>query len=66
MASGILNEIAPVFRPYVQTVYEDLKLGLCKTKVDFERVMGCSVDGESQFRLVLPYCSKKIKMGSTF
>lgn len=24
---GILNELEPVFRPYVQNVYEELKLG---------------------------------------
>lgn len=35
--------------------------GLCKTKVDFERVSGNSEGGESQIRIVLPYCSKKLK-----
>ncbi|CAB3243778.1 unnamed protein product [Arctia plantaginis] len=58
---GVLNDLAPVFRPYVQCVYQDLKLGLCKTKVDFERVLGNFDGGESQFRVVLPYCSKKLK-----
>lgn len=27
MNYGILGEIAPIFRPYIQTVYEELKLG---------------------------------------
>ncbi|KAJ2938218.1 hypothetical protein O0L34_g17554 [Tuta absoluta] len=58
---GIISDIAPVFRPYVQNVYEDLKLGLCKSKVDIERIAGSSEAVESQFRLVLPYCSKKLK-----
>ncbi|XP_047020124.1 BRISC and BRCA1-A complex member 2-like [Helicoverpa zea] len=58
---GVVNELAPVFRPYIQNVYQDLKLGLCKTKVDFERVSGNSDGGESQIRIVLPYCSKKLK-----
>ncbi|KAL0840478.1 hypothetical protein ABMA28_015724 [Loxostege sticticalis] len=58
---GVLNEISPAFRPYIQCVYQDLKLGLCKTKVDIERVSGGSEGAESQFRLVLPYCSKKLK-----
>ncbi|CAD0198366.1 unnamed protein product [Chrysodeixis includens] len=57
---GVINDLAPMFRPYVQNVYQDLKLGLCKTKVDFERISG-SLGGESQFRIVLPYCSKKLK-----
>lgn len=35
--------------------------GLCKNKVDIERIYGCSEGTESQFRLVLPYCSKKLK-----
>ncbi|KAJ8732644.1 hypothetical protein PYW07_015243 [Mythimna separata] len=58
---GVVNDLAPVFRPYIQNVYQDLKLGLCKTKVDFERVSGNSEGGESQIRIVLPYCSKKLK-----
>lgn len=58
---GVINDLAPVFRPYVQYVYQDLKLGLCKTKVDFEKVLGSLEGGESQFRVVLPYCSKKLK-----
>ncbi|XP_049866149.1 BRISC and BRCA1-A complex member 2-like [Pectinophora gossypiella] len=58
---GIIKDISPVFRPYVQNVYQDLKLGLCKNKVDIERVSGSSDAAESQFRLVLPYCSKKLK-----
>ncbi|KOB67916.1 BRCA1-A complex subunit BRE [Operophtera brumata] len=61
MSSGIIHDIAPILRPYVQTVFEDLKLGLCKTKVDFERVSGSGDGGDCQFRLVLPYCSKKLK-----
>lgn len=24
---GVLNEISPAFRPYIQCVYQDLKLG---------------------------------------
>ena len=35
--------------------------GLCKTKVDFERVSGNSEGGDCQIRIVLPYCSKKLK-----
>ncbi|KAG6464809.1 hypothetical protein O3G_MSEX014739 [Manduca sexta] len=63
---GILNDLSPVFRPYVQNMYQDLKLGLCKTKVDFERI-SCSPDGsESQFRVILPYCSKKLKWDILF
>lgn len=27
MSSGIIHDIAPILRPYVQTVFEDLKLG---------------------------------------
>lgn len=38
-----------------------LFLGLCKTKVDFERISGNLEGGECQFRIVLPYCSKKLK-----
>ncbi|XP_026751461.1 BRISC and BRCA1-A complex member 2-like [Galleria mellonella] len=57
---GILNDISPIFRPYIQNVYEELKLGLCKTKVDLEKVAGSDLT-DSQLRLVLPYCSKKIK-----
>ncbi|KAI8428605.1 hypothetical protein MSG28_007342 [Choristoneura fumiferana] len=58
---GVINDIAQVFRPYVQNIYQDLKLGLCKTKVDVERISGSAEGAESQFRLVLPYCSKKLK-----
>ncbi|KAJ0179975.1 hypothetical protein K1T71_004566 [Dendrolimus kikuchii] len=58
---GILNDLAPNFRPYVQYIYQDLKLGLCKSKVDIERISGPSEGGECQFRLVLPYCSKNLK-----
>lgn len=60
---GFLCEISPLFRPYVLNIYHDLKLGLCKTKVDLERVGGSANTLENQFRLVLPYCSKKIEMG---
>lgn len=35
--------------------------GLCKGKVDIERIPGSSDGIESQFRIVLPYCSKKLK-----
>lgn len=65
-AFGVINDIAPVFRPYVQYLYQELKLGLCKTKVDFERVLGSSEGTESQFRIVLPYCSKKLKWDILF
>ncbi|CAG9785155.1 unnamed protein product [Diatraea saccharalis] len=58
---GILHDLSPAFRPYIQCVYQDLKLGLCKTKVDIERISGASEGPENQFRLVLPYCSKKLK-----
>lgn len=58
---GVLNDLAPVFRPYIQNVYQDLQLGLCKTRVDFERVSGRSEGGDCQIRIVLPYCSKKLK-----
>ncbi|CAK1553561.1 unnamed protein product [Leptosia nina] len=58
---GIVGEISPVFRPYIQTIYQDLKIGLCKTKIDLERITGNSDGVESQLRLVLPYCSKKLK-----
>ncbi|XP_063378864.1 BRISC and BRCA1-A complex member 2-like [Cydia fagiglandana] len=58
---GVINDIAQVFRPYIQNIYQDLKLGLCKTKVDIERISGSADGAESQFRLVLPYCSKKLK-----
>lgn len=34
---------------------------MCKTKVDVERISGFTEGTESQFRLVLPYCSKKLK-----
>lgn len=34
---------------------------MCKTKVDLERISGSSDGGDCQFRLVLPYCSKKLK-----
>lgn len=36
-------------------------LGLCKTKVDFERISGNLEGGDCQLRIVLPYCSKKLK-----
>ncbi|CAG5039887.1 unnamed protein product [Parnassius apollo] len=58
---GILNEISPVFRPYIQNLYHDLELGLCKAKVDLEKVGGNCDNAETQFRLILPYCSKKLK-----
>ncbi|XP_068630473.1 BRISC and BRCA1-A complex member 2-like [Battus philenor] len=59
--NGVLNEISPVFRPYIQNLYHDLELGLCKAKVDLERI-GNNNDGSvTQFRLILPYCSKKLK-----
>lgn len=35
--------------------------GLCKSKVDIERLCGTSHGPEHQFRFVLPYCSKKLK-----
>lgn len=41
-------------------------LGLCKAKVDLERIGGNSSGAESQFRLVLPYCSKKLKWDVIF
>ncbi|CAH0727873.1 unnamed protein product, partial [Brenthis ino] len=63
---GFLCEISPFFRPYVQSIYHDLTLGLCKTKVDLERVGGSSNALDSQFRLVLPYCSKKLKWDVIF
>ncbi|CAG9138515.1 unnamed protein product [Plutella xylostella] len=59
--NGIIRDIAPAFRPYVQSVYQDLTLGLCKSKVTVERLCGSSFGQEHQFRLVLPYCSKKLK-----
>ncbi|XP_072941072.1 BRISC and BRCA1-A complex member 2-like [Epargyreus clarus] len=62
---SVLSDIAPPFRPYVQNIYQDLELGLCKTKVDLER-MGCSDENETQFRIVLPYCSKKLKWDVIF
>ncbi|CAF4777244.1 unnamed protein product [Pieris macdunnoughi] len=57
----ILSDISPVFRPYIQSIYQDLKLGLCKTKIDLERISGGIDSVETQLRLVLPYCSKKLK-----
>ncbi|CAG9560341.1 unnamed protein product [Danaus chrysippus] len=63
---GFLNEISPMFRPYIQSIFQDLKLGLCKAKVDLERIGGNSSGAESQFRLVLPYCSKKLKWDVIF
>ncbi|CAH2075198.1 unnamed protein product, partial [Iphiclides podalirius] len=59
--SGVLCEISPVFRPYIQNLYRDSQLGLCKAKVDLERISGNCDGAETQFRLVLPYCSKKLK-----
>ncbi|XP_004926449.1 BRISC and BRCA1-A complex member 2-like [Bombyx mandarina] len=60
-AFGYFKNLSPAFRPYVQTLCEELKLGLCKTKIDVERI-SCLPDGEEcQFRLLLPYCSKKLK-----
>lgn len=58
---GIFNDLSQEFWPYVQHIYQDLKLGLCKAKVEIERISGPSEGGECQFRLVLPYCSKKLK-----
>ncbi|XP_045493231.1 BRISC and BRCA1-A complex member 2-like [Colias croceus] len=58
---SILSEISPVFRPYIQCIYQDLKLGLCKSKIDLERMSGNMEGVESQLRVVLPYCSKKLK-----
>ncbi|CAH2992111.1 unnamed protein product [Chilo suppressalis] len=58
---GLLLDITPAFRPFIQCVYQDLKLGLCKTKVDIERISVVCEGAENQFRLVLPYCSKKLK-----
>ncbi|KAL4708397.1 hypothetical protein ACJJTC_019633 [Scirpophaga incertulas] len=65
---GILNDIAPAFRPYILSVCQDLELGLCKTKVDIERIAGfsCAEGVDSQFRIVLPYCSKKLKWDVIF
>ncbi|XP_013188300.1 BRISC and BRCA1-A complex member 2 [Amyelois transitella] len=58
---GILYDIATSFRPYIQNVLQELKLGLCKTKVDLEKIPGGPDGADTQFRLVLPYCSKKLK-----
>ncbi|XP_023950900.1 BRISC and BRCA1-A complex member 2 [Bicyclus anynana] len=63
---SLINDISPVFRPYVHNIYQDLQLGLCKTKVDLERIGGSANNAESQFRLVLPYCSKKLKWDIIF
>ncbi|XP_013141418.1 PREDICTED: BRCA1-A complex subunit BRE-like [Papilio polytes] len=59
--STLLCEISPVFKPYIQSLYNDLELGLCKAKVDLERIGSSSDGAETQFRLVLPYCSRKLK-----
>ncbi|VVC92856.1 unnamed protein product [Leptidea sinapis] len=59
--STIISEITPVFRPYLQCLYQDLELGLSKAKVELERISGSFEGIDCQLRLVLPYCSKKLK-----
>lgn len=41
MSTGILNDVAPIFRPYIQTVFEDLKLGkiLASNKAETVKIM---------------------------
>ncbi|XP_050342661.1 BRISC and BRCA1-A complex member 2-like [Nymphalis io] len=63
---SFISDISPMFRPYIQNIFHDLKLGLCKTKVDLERIGSTSIGSETQFRLVLPYCSKKLKWDIIF
>ncbi|CAH2107473.1 unnamed protein product [Euphydryas editha] len=64
--NNFLSDISPMFRPYVENIFHDLKLGLCKSKVDLERISNSSTNSETQFRLVLPYCSKKLKWDVIF
>lgn len=63
---NFISDISPMFRPFVENIFHDLKLGLCKSRVDLERIGNNSIDAETQFRLVLPYCSKKLKWDVIF
>ncbi|XP_041976585.1 BRISC and BRCA1-A complex member 2-like [Aricia agestis] len=56
-----VDDISIAFRPYVETIYTDLRLGLCKSKIEIEKIGSNSKGNHNQFRLLLPYCSRKLK-----
>lgn len=59
--NDILVEFSPSVRSFIQYLWKDLNFGLCKSKIDIERLRSSNNNLSDQFTLVLPYAGKSLR-----